>query len=219
MADDKDKHGKHEREKDESFRVIDRRLFTEQGELRPEAVEQARRDREAAASAPAAAPAAGPASSVVASGAAAPAASASAGAGGATSGTAIGTASGTAGGTGASGSALGVEPGGGALIGGEAPARSPHFEMLVNLIANQAAAMMGAYADPQTGQAVVDLEGAREFIDMLDALREKTRGNLASEEDRTLTEVLGSLKYTFLEMTKAAAARVSGVAPKPGARR
>ena len=120
---------------------------------------------------------------------------------------------------GASGGALGVAPGGGALIGGEAPARSPHFEMLVNLIANQAAAMMGAYADPQTGQAVVDLEGAREFIDMLDALREKTRGNLASEEDRTLTEVLGSLKYTFLEMTKAAAARVSGVAPKPGARR
>ena len=214
MADDKqDKHEKHEREKDESFRVIDRRLFTEQGELRPEAVEQARKDREAAAAAPVPAPVAGTASSVIAPGAAAaaPAASASA--------TSGGTTSGTAGGTGAAGSASGVAPGGGAVIGGEAPARSPHFEMLVNLIANQAAAMMGAYADPQTGQAVVDLEGAREFIDMLDALREKTRGNLASEEERTLTEVLGSLKYTFLEMTKAAAARVSGVAPKPGARR
>ena len=209
MADDKqDKHEKHEREKDESFRVIDRRLFTEQGELRPEAVEQARKDREAAAATPVPAPVAGTASSVIAPGAAAVAPAAASGAPG-----------GIPGGTAAAGSASGVAPGGGAVIGGEGPARSPHFEMLVNLIANQAAAMMGAYADPQTGQAVVDLEGAREFIDMLDALREKTRGNLASEEDRTLTEVLGSLKYTFLEMTKAAAARVSGVAPKPGARR
>jgi hypothetical protein len=189
-----DKHDKHDKqEQDSSFRVIDRRLFTEQGELRPEAQEQARKDREAPPPAPTATPAgAGAASNIAAPGG-----------------------TGAAPGAGATQTGLGAAPG---AIGGEAPARSPHFEMLVNLIANQAAAMMGAYADPATGQAVVDLEGAREFIDMLDALREKTRGNLAAEEDRTLAEVLGSLKYTFLEMSKAAAARVSGVAAKPGSR-
>jgi uncharacterized protein DUF1844 len=44
---------------------------------------------------------------------------------------------------------------------------------------------------------------------MLDALREKTRGNLAHEEDQLLLEVLRSLKLSYLEMTKAAAKAMS----------
>ena len=64
-------------------------------------------------------------------------------------------------------------------------------------------------ADPQTGQPFVDLEGAREVIDMLDALKEKTRGNLAKVDQDLLTEVLGSLKLTFMEISKAAAAAMA----------
>ncbi len=44
--------------------------------------------------------------------------------------------------------------------------------------------LLGGYADPRTGQPMLDLEGAREMIDMLDVLREKTLGNLAPEERR-----------------------------------
>ena len=65
--------------------------------------------------------------------------------------------------------------------------------------------LLGGYADPRTGQPVLDLEGAREMIDMLDVLREKTRGNLATEEDTLLLDVLGNLKLAFMEMAKAAA--------------
>jgi hypothetical protein len=43
------------------------------------------------------------------------------------------------------------------------------------------------------------------MIDMLDALREKTIGNLAAEEDTLLLDVLGNLKLAFMEMAKAAA--------------
>ena len=43
------------------------------------------------------------------------------------------------------------------------------------------------------------------MIDMLDALREKTRGNLAKVDEDLLMEVLGSLKLTFMEISKAAA--------------
>jgi hypothetical protein len=82
---------------------------------------------------------------------------------------------------------------------------SRSFQMLVDFLTRNAAAMMGGMADPQTGQAYVDLEGAREVIDMLDALREKTRGNLAKADDELLTEVVGSLKLTFMEISKAAA--------------
>ena len=182
---------------DGTFKVIDRRLFNEEGELRPEASELARREHEDAKQAP------GNAASV---GTAAAETAAKIVVGGETA-------------IAGKDAAASKEAGAGADAG-DGPARSPHFEMLLNLIANQAASMLGAYADPRTGQAVVDLEGAREFIDMLDALREKTEGNLALEEKATITEVLGSLKFTCLEMTKAAAkARAGGAGPVPEPRR
>jgi len=77
--------------------------------------------------------------------------------------------------------------------------------MLVDFLTRNAAAMMGGMADPRTGQAFLDLEGARDMIDMLDELREKTRGNLAKADDDLLVEVLGSLKLTYMEVSRAAA--------------
>ena len=65
--------------------------------------------------------------------------------------------------------------------------------------------LLGGYADPRTGQPVLDLEGAREMIDMLDVLQDKTRGNLAPEEETLLLDVLGNLKLAYMEMVKAAA--------------
>jgi len=47
---------------------------------------------------------------------------------------------------------------------------------------------------------MLDLEGAREMIDMLDALREKTMGNLAPGEDTLVLDILGNLKLAFMEM-------------------
>jgi hypothetical protein len=69
--------------------------------------------------------------------------------------------------------------------------------------------MLGGMADPRTGQPFVDIEGAREMIDMLDVLREKTMGNLAKVDSDLLVEVLGSLKLSFMEMSKAAAAAMA----------
>jgi hypothetical protein len=161
---------KHE----ETFKVIDRRHFTGDGELRQDVMEQERRDEEAAKKAapkvqatPASA-AAQPSSLVDASAAAA----------GAPSG----------------------------LVGGAAETIevSHNFQMLVDFLTRNAAAMLGGMPDPRTGQAYLDLDGAREMIDMLDVLREKTRGNLAKTDDDLLIEVLGSLKLTFMEVQKAA---------------
>lgn len=151
---------------DEGFKVVDRRLFTEEGELRKDAVEQERRDAQAAAKKPASAP----------------------------------TATKQAG-----------TPGGAAVSGiAAAPGETDNqpsrpFQMLVDFLTRNAAAMMGGMADPRTGQPFVDLEGAREMIDMLDALREKTRGNLAKADEELLIEVVGSLKLTYMEISKAAA--------------
>ncbi|HEY8716797.1 MAG TPA: DUF1844 domain-containing protein, partial [Candidatus Acidoferrum sp.] len=103
----------------------------------------------------------------------------------------------------------------------DAPKASPAFENLVRMIGSNAAMVLGAYADPRTGQPVIDPEAARELIDMLDVLHEKTKGNLAPEEDGLLLDLLGKLKMTFLEVNQAIAAQSAKVAQqaKVGAKR
>ena len=164
---------------DESFKVVDRRLFTPEGEFRKEVAEQQDRERETA-----------PAS----------AAASAAGAAGSTGPAGAGTLSGKP----AAPSAIPSAPAA-AATPADAPKRSPVFENLIRSLAQNAAMLLGGYADPRTGQPVLDLEGAREMIDMLDALHEKTRGNLAPEENTLLLDVLGNLKLAFMEMAKAAA--------------
>jgi hypothetical protein len=82
------------------------------------------------------------------------------------------------------------------------------------MLGSNAAMVLGAYADPRTGQPVIDPEAAREFIDMLDALHEKTKGNLAPEEDSLLLDLLGKLKMTYLEVNQAVAAQAAAAQTK-----
>lgn len=160
---------------EDSFKVVDRRLFTPEGEFRKEVAEQQDREHEAA-----------------------PAASAPGGRGASSPST-----------PGATGSAVGKpstqDSAAAAPSPADAPKRSPVFENLIRSLGQNAAMLLGGYADPRTGQPVLDLEGAREMIDMLDVLHEKTRGNLAPDEDALLIDVLGNLKLAFMEMAKAAA--------------
>ncbi len=61
---------------------------------------------------------------------------------------------------------------------------------------------------------MIDPEAARELIDMLDALHEKTKGNLTPEEDTLLLDLLGKLKMTYLEINQAVAAEAAKVKAK-----
>ncbi len=90
-------------------------------------------------------------------------------------------------------------------INADSPERSPAFENLVRMMASNAAMVLGGYADPRTGQPIVDPEAARELIDMLDALHEKTSGNLTPDEDAMLIDLVGKLKMSYLEISKASA--------------
>lgn len=91
----------------------------------------------------------------------------------------------------------------------DAPNRLPAFESLVRMLGQNAAMVLGAYADPRTGQPMIDPDAARELIDMLDALHEKTKGNLAPEEDELLLDLLGKLKLTYVEINQAVAAQAA----------
>jgi hypothetical protein len=62
-------------------------------------------------------------------------------------------------------------------------------------------------------QPQVDILGARQSIDMLQVLEDKTKGNLSPEETRLLESALFELRMAFLEVTQALARSAASKAP------
>ena len=62
-------------------------------------------------------------------------------------------------------------------------------------------------------QPQVDILGARQSIDMLSVLEEKTKGNLSTEESRLLESALFELRMAFLEVTQALARSAASKGP------
>ena len=94
----------------------------------------------------------------------------------------------------------------------DTPKKIPAFENLVRMLGSNAAMVLGAYPEPNSGQPMVDPDAARELIDILDALLVKTKGNLAPEEENMLVDLTGKLKLTYMEVQKAMAAEMSKMA-------
>ncbi|WP_353066305.1 DUF1844 domain-containing protein [Tunturibacter psychrotolerans] len=65
-------------------------------------------------------------------------------------------------------------------------------------------------------QPQVDILGARQSIDMLSVLEEKTKGNLSTEETRLLESALFELRMAFLEVTQALARSAASKAAPGG---
>ncbi len=78
------------------------------------------------------------------------------------------------------------------------------FEHVIQSIYLSAMIAMGAGTEP--GQKPrVDILGARQSVDMLGVLQEKTKGNLNEREQRMLQNALFELRMMFLEITNAIA--------------
>jgi Domain of unknown function (DUF1844) len=88
------------------------------------------------------------------------------------------------------------------------------FEQLVQSFYLSAAIAMGAATEP--GQKPrVDIIGARQSIDLLAVLLDKTKGNLTEREHKLLQTALFNLRMMFLEITNSIAAQASK-SPQPG---
>lgn len=66
----------------------------------------------------------------------------------------------------------------------------------------QALIKLGQEKDPISKKEGKNLEIAKRLIDLLDLLKEKTKGNLKQEEERLLDYSLHQLKMTYLEKAK-----------------
>ena len=76
------------------------------------------------------------------------------------------------------------------------------FALLVQMLAMPAYASLGLVPDPSTGRQRVDRTAAREMIDLLGVLEQKTRGNLSFEESNFLSRVLYDLRLAFVEVSR-----------------
>jgi hypothetical protein len=86
-----------------------------------------------------------------------------------------------------------------------------HDEIFSNLITfstfilslNTAALVhLGEIPDPITNKKQVNLTLAKQTIDTLEMLREKTKGNLSADEEKLLQSIIYELKLKFLKLVE-----------------
>jgi hypothetical protein len=73
------------------------------------------------------------------------------------------------------------------------------FIEFVMMHAQNAALFLGQIPNPRTGEAEINLDLARMFIDQLEMIQEKTRSNLTNEETTVLRNALSNLQMAFVE--------------------
>jgi len=73
------------------------------------------------------------------------------------------------------------------------------FSSLIFSLSSTAFMQLGAIPDPNTGKTEKDLAMAKQTIDLLGVLREKTRNNLDSEEENLFDHLLYDLRMAYIK--------------------
>jgi len=97
------------------------------------------------------------------------------------------------------------------------PAEKIGFEHLVQQLYLSAMMQMGA-GTAEGQRPRIDILGARQTIDLLGVVAEKTKGNLSPTEERMLDTVLYELRMTFLELTRMISQPQPPIPPPPGSK-
>lgn len=90
----------------------------------------------------------------------------------------------------------------------------PRIDLTTFFLSISSAAFMGlGYQQPESGGEPaqdlgrVDLDLARQNIDLLELMQDKTRGNRSSEEEALLQQLLFEMRLRFVEVQKKVSAR------------
>jgi hypothetical protein len=75
------------------------------------------------------------------------------------------------------------------------------FSSLVFPFYTQALIKLGMVEDPVSGQVSVNPELAKRLIDLIDLLKDRTKGNLEPDEEKFLEACLSQLKMGYLKQT------------------
>ena len=92
------------------------------------------------------------------------------------------------------------------VMKGEARQNTPEapitFSTFLIGLASSALIHLGEAPNPETGRAERDLVLARQSLDLLGMLHDKTRGNLSEEEARLFHNILTDLRLRYVEANK-----------------
>jgi hypothetical protein len=86
------------------------------------------------------------------------------------------------------------------IPGADDPASFVNF---LSTLATNAAASLGAVPHPATGKRSLDLDTGKYWLDILGMLRDKTKGNLHSQESRLLEGLLADLRMQYVQLVRA----------------
>jgi len=84
----------------------------------------------------------------------------------------------------------------------EAPLPVITFSTFIFSLNTSALVHLGDYPDPGTGKNEVDLPLAKQTIDLMVLLEEKTRGNLTKDEESLLKHILYDLRLRYVQKTR-----------------
>jgi hypothetical protein len=73
------------------------------------------------------------------------------------------------------------------------------FSTFIMSLATSAMVNLGEVPNPDSDQVAKDLPAAKQIIDILGVLEEKTRGNLSESEQKLLTSLLYDLRVKFVD--------------------
>ncbi len=78
------------------------------------------------------------------------------------------------------------------------PLPKPTFSLLLSTMASQVYIFLGEIANPLTGKHEKDLDQAKYTIDMLEVLKEKTKGNVTEDERKMLDSLIFELRMRYV---------------------
>ena len=90
-----------------------------------------------------------------------------------------------------------VQPVKTATAGPSSQSTSPAFIGFLKSLATQALMSLGEMPNPMTGQNEIDLVTAKEMIDLLTTLKQKTKGNCSADENVIFESFLPELQLKF----------------------
>lgn len=88
------------------------------------------------------------------------------------------------------------------IVGQDSPEPEMDFPRLVLSLTTTAMLQLGLVPDPASQKVEKNLPAARQTIDILEILKEKTQGNLKPEETRLLDRCLHDLKMSFVQSSR-----------------
>ena len=83
----------------------------------------------------------------------------------------------------------------------EAPLPEINFSTFVFSLNTSALLHLGEVPDPATGKQQTDLPMAKQTIDLIAMLEEKTKGNLSSDEENLVKHILYDLRMRYVQKT------------------